>query len=57
MPTLSAPSQVVFLISLALAIIAVLGTLVVIPVATQYAFWIAILGYIVLALGNLMKGM
>ena len=56
MPTLSAPSQVTFLISLALAIIAVLGTLVVIPVATQYAFWIAVLAYIVLALGALMKG-
>lgn len=57
MPTLSAPSQVIFLISLALAIIAVLGALVIIPVVTKYAFWIAILAYIVLALGNLMKGM
>ncbi len=57
MPTLSAPSQVVFLVSLALAIIAVLGALVIIPVVTKYAFWIAILAYIVLALGNLMKGM
>jgi hypothetical protein len=57
MPTLSAPSQVIFLISLALAIIAILGALVIIPVVTKYAFWIAILGYIVLALGTLMKGM
>ncbi len=57
MPTLSAPSQVIFLVSLALAIIAVLGALVIIPVVTKYAFWIAILAYIVLALGNLMKGM
>ena len=57
MPTLSAPSQVFFLISLALAIIAILGALVIIPVITKYAFWIAILGYIVLALGCLMKGM
>jgi hypothetical protein len=57
MPTLSAPSQVFFLLSLALAIIAILGVLVIIPVVTKYAFWIAILGYIVLALGCLMKGM
>ncbi len=56
MPTLSAPSQVIFLVSLALAVIAVLGALVIIPVVTKYAFWIAILAYIVLALGNLMKG-
>jgi hypothetical protein len=57
MPTLSAPSRVIFLISLALAVIAVLGALVIIPVVTKYAFWIAVLAYIVLALGNLMKGM
>lgn len=56
MPTLSAPSRVTFIVSLALAVIAVLGTLVVIPVVTNYAFWLAILGYIVLALGSLMKG-
>ena len=56
MPTLSAPSQVFFLISLALAIIAVLAFMAVIPIV-QYAFWIAILGYVVLAVGCLMKGM
>jgi hypothetical protein len=56
MPNLSAPSQVIFLISLALAIIAVLGALVIIPVVTKYAFWIAVLAYVVLALGVLMKG-
>jgi hypothetical protein len=57
MPTLSAPSQVVFLVSLVLAIIAILGALVIIPVVTKYAFWIAVLAYVVLALGNIMKGM
>jgi hypothetical protein len=57
MPNLSAPSQVVFLVSLALAIIAILGALVIIPVVTKYAFWIAVLAYVVLALGNIMKGM
>jgi hypothetical protein len=56
MPNLSAPSRPIFLISLALAIIALLGALVIIPVITQYAFWIAILASVVLALGVLMKG-
>jgi hypothetical protein len=56
MPNLSAPSQVIFLISLALAIIALLGALVIIPVITKYAFWLAILAYVVLALGTIMKG-
>jgi hypothetical protein len=57
MPNLSAPSQVIFLLSLALAIIAILGALVIIPVITKYAFWIAVLAYVVLALGVIMKGM
>jgi hypothetical protein len=57
MPNLNAPSRVTFLISLALAIIALLGTLVVIPVVTQYAFWLAILAYVVLALGTIVRGM
>jgi hypothetical protein len=53
MPNLSAPSQPIFLVSLALAVIAVLGALVI----TQYAFWIAVLAYLVLALGVIMRGM
>jgi hypothetical protein len=57
MPTLTAPTRSIFLISLALAIIAILGALVVIPVVTKYAFWIAVLAYVVLALGVLMKGL
>lgn len=54
---LSAPSQVFFLISLILAALAVIGTFVVIPVISVHAFWVAIIGYAVLAIGCLMKGM
>ena len=57
MPQLSAPSQVLFLVSLALAIIAILGALVILPFVTLYAFWIALLAYLVLAVGCLLKGM
>jgi hypothetical protein len=56
MPKLSAPTQVVFLISLILAIIAVIGVFVSIPFVSAYAFWIAIIGYIVLAAGCVLKG-
>jgi hypothetical protein len=56
MPKLSAPTQIVFLISLALAVIAVIGVFVSIPFVSLYAFWIAIIGYIVLAAGCMMKG-
>ena len=53
---LSAPTQPMFLISLVLAILAVVGLFVAIPFVSQYAFWFAIAGYVVLAIGCLMKG-
>ncbi|HSM20566.1 MAG TPA: hypothetical protein VK844_09380 [Hyphomicrobiales bacterium] len=55
--TLSAPTQVVFLISLILAVLAVLGVFASIPVVSANAFWFAIVGYIVLAVGCLAKGL
>jgi len=53
---LSAPTQVVFIISLILAVLALIGHFVNIPIVTQYQFWIAIAGYVVLAAGCMMKG-
>ena len=55
MPRLNAPTQIVFLISLALAILAVLGLFVTIPFVSIYAFWVAIIAYLVLAAGCVMK--
>ena len=55
MPRLNAPTQLVFLISLALAILAVLGLFVTIPFVSIYAFWVAIIAYVVLAAGCMMK--
>ncbi len=54
---LNAPTQIVFLISLALAILALLGALIVIPFVSAYAFWLAIIAYVVLAAGCVMKGL
>jgi hypothetical protein len=53
---LSAPSTVVFWIAVVIAILAIIGTFVVIPVISPYAFWVAILAFVVLAGGVLMKG-
>ena len=53
---LSAPTQVVFIISLILAVVALIGHFANIPIVTQYQFWIAIAGYVVLAAGCMMKG-
>jgi hypothetical protein len=55
MPRLNAPTQMIFLISLGLAILAVLGLFVTIPFVSFYAFWVAIIAYIVLAAGCVMK--
>ena len=52
---LNAPTQMIFLISLVLAALAVVAHFVVIPYATEYRFWLAVAGYVVLAAGCLMK--
>jgi hypothetical protein len=53
---LSAPNQVVFWIAVIIAVLAIIGTFVAIPVISPYAFWVAILAFVVLAGGVLMKG-
>ena len=55
MPRLNAPTQMVFLISLALAVLAILALFVTIPIVSAYAFWVAIIAYVVLAAGCMMK--
>ena len=53
---LNAPTKLVFLISVVLAILAVVSTFVAIPVVSAYAFWVAIVAYLVLVAGNVLKG-
>ncbi|MBV6486773.1 MAG: hypothetical protein M5U33_04920 [Pseudorhodoplanes sp.] len=57
MPKLNAPTQIVFLISLILALLALIGVFVFIPFVSAYAFWIAIVAYVVLAAGCILKGL
>ena len=52
MKTLHAPAMWVFILSLVLAVLAVVGIFVEIPYLSMYAFWVAVLAYVVLALGN-----
>ena len=54
---LSAPTMPVFLIAVALFVLALLGHFAVIPAIAVYKFWLAIGAFVVLALGNLLKGM
>jgi hypothetical protein len=54
---LSAPKKNTFYLALVLAILGLLGALGVVGALAGYAFWLAFLGYIVLALGNYVKGL
>jgi hypothetical protein len=53
---LSAPTMPVFLVSVVLAVLALLGHFASIPFVTLYQFWIAIAAYVVLCIGCLLKG-
>jgi len=53
---LSPPTTAVFIISMVLAVLAIIGTFVAIPVISANAFWVAIIAYIILAVGNLFRG-
>jgi hypothetical protein len=52
---LSAPTQVVFLISAVLFILALLGHFAHVPALAIYQFWLALAAYVVLAIGTLFK--
>ena len=54
--SLNAPTKMVFLISLVLAVLALLGAWVIsIPVISGNAFLMMLLAYVVLAAGNILK--
>lgn len=53
---LSAPTTVVFWIAVVIALLAIISTFVVIPVISAYAFWVAILAFVILAGACLMRG-
>ena len=50
---LSEPKQVTFIVAVVLAVLGVLAALVPIPVLTGLSFWLVVVGFIVLAVGNL----
>ena len=54
---LTPPKQIVFYIAVALAVIGLIVTIVQVPGLTPLAFWIVLLGFIVLAAGNTVTGM
>lgn len=53
---LSAPSQNLFIVAVVLAVLALLGTIVAIPVVSVYAFWIMAAAFVVLTVGVIARG-
>jgi heme/copper-type cytochrome/quinol oxidase subunit 1 len=51
------PKFIVWLIAVILGALGIVGTLVAIPVVSAYAFWLLTIGFIVLALSTVLKGM
>ena len=52
---LHAPAVWVFVLSLVIAVLAIVGVFTPITYVTAYGFWIAIIAYVVLAIGNLVE--
>lgn len=54
---LSAPKQLTFWIAVVVAVIGLISALVTIPVLSGFALWIVVLGFVILAVANLMEGL
>ncbi len=55
---LSAPKQVVFLIAVILAVLSIVSAKVTaIPVVSGYEYWTMTIAFILLALGNMVRGL
>jgi len=54
---LSAPTVVTFWIAVILAVLGVLAAQGILSGLSSYAFWLVVAGFVLLALGNLMKNL
>jgi hypothetical protein len=54
---LNAPKVVTFWIAVGLAALGVLATLGSIPALAEYAFWLVVAGFVLLALGTMMRNL
>ena len=54
---LNAPTKRWWWISVTLAVIGFIGYLVAIPFVSVYAFWFVVVGFVLLALSTVLKGM
>jgi hypothetical protein len=55
--SLSPPTTVVFVVSIILAALAIIGKFMPIPFITDHGFWVAVIAYVILAAGNIFRGL
>jgi hypothetical protein len=53
----NAPKQLTLLIAVVLAVLGLIGSFVTIPFISVYAFWLVLAGFVLLALGCVLKGL
>ena len=53
---LSPPKHITFWVAVVLALLGLIGALVTVPVLTGASFWLVLVGFVVLAAGNLFDG-
>ena len=54
---ISAPKQITFWIAVVVAVIGLLASLVTIPFFSGIALWLVVIGFVILAAGNLVEGL
>lgn len=54
---LSEPKVITFIIAVVLGLLALLSMAIAIPVISANAFWVLFIGFLLLVLGNLFKGL
>jgi hypothetical protein len=54
---LTPPKNITFWISVIFVVAGLLGYLKVLAFLTPFAFWLVVIGYVILFLGNLVKGL
>jgi hypothetical protein len=54
---LSPPKKVTFWVAVVVAVVGVIASFVHIPVLSGIAFWLVVIGFVILALGNLIEGL
>jgi len=53
---LSKPTNVTFIIAVVVVLLGIIAQLVTIPVLSGFAFWLVVIGFVILAAGNLFEG-